>query len=211
MLEGRSGSSDSRSLGGTSGLAPNRPVFEAVGERCAFVAPSTLEESGASALAERLARSGMKVARVDPVSELRTLIDRPRRPARHLRFATSERAAQWAYGRKGIRIPGTAIEQVHLGERVAIDQAERGDLIFARYGDAIRLLGLFTGEESVLGIPRGGRMLVTEIPVNPRNVSAHMIARRPIARQLHVLTVFSGSSYEIFDSRDIDRIVCIDR
>jgi len=190
-----------------TGPALPRPIFEAVGERCAFVAPLPSEGPEVGALTALLARSGMRVARVDPVAELQTLIDRPWRSATQLRLATSERAAQWAYGRKGVRIPGTALEQLDLGEPVSIDRVERGDLIFVRSDGVSRLLGLFTGERSVLGIARGGRAILTEIPVTLRPVSAHLVVRRPIARQLQVLTVFSTTAMEIFDSRDIERLV----
>lgn len=150
----------------------------------------------------------MSVARVDPVAELQGLIDRPWRSERHLRFRSSERAAQWAYGRKGVRIPGTALEQLTLGDLVPVERTERGDLVFARSNGIGYLLGLFTGEDSVLGIARGGRPAVTEIPLIPSSVSTALVVRRPVADQAHVVTVFNRSALEIFDSRDIERLVC---
>jgi len=191
------------------GVAPaaQRPIFEAVGDRCAFAIHLQWGGREPEDLAALLAKSGMRVARVDPVAELQSLIDRPWRTERHLRFRTSERAAQWAYGRKGVRIPGTALEQLGLGQPVPIEEAERGDLIFARANGGSYLLGLFTGEESVLGIARRGRPLITKIPLVLPAVSAHLIVRRPVADQAHVVTVFNRSASEIFDSRDIERLV----
>lgn len=150
----------------------------------------------------------MRVGRVDPVAELQALIDRPWRAERHLRFRSSERAAQWAYGRKGVRIPGTALEQLALSEPVPIERTERGDLIFARSNRNSHLLGLFTGEGSVLGIARSGRSVVAEIPLVLTSVSAHLVVRRPVADLGDVVTVFNRSASEILDSRDIERLIC---
>lgn len=183
------------------------PVFEAVGNRCAFVAKWSPDMEESSRLVLALKRAGLGIQEVDPVDELRVLIRRPWQADLHLKLRTSERAAQWAYGRKGVRIPRTALEQLECGEPIVFDEIERGDLVFARPNGVTHLLGLATGNGSLIGVPRDRGGAVAEITAAELSSYRQLTARRPISRELNVVTILSRSESEIFNSRDIDRLL----
>ena len=193
------------------GSAGSFPEFEAVGNRCAFVTGSIRGKPDRERLATALTKAGLGVHEIDPVNELGALIARPWMAELYLKPLTSERAAQWAYGRKGVRIPRTTLGQFECGDPVSWREAARGDLLFARIRKTIQLLGLATGSGSVLGVARNGAG-ITERDYSDVGPHIGLLARRPISGAFNVVTVITGSASEIFRSSDIDRLLAfIDR
>ena len=182
------------------------PEFEAVGNRCAFVTGSAESKCDRTRLTSILAKAGLGVHEIDPVEELRALVAQPWKAELYLKPYTPERAVQWAYGRKGVRIPRTALEQLDYGDSVPWSDAGRGDLVFALLGRTTHLLGLATGSGAVIGAAPGGGTLA-EIGQSEIAKFQNLMARRPIRGGFTVLTVLTRSESEIFHSRDIRRLL----
>lgn len=67
---------------------------------------------------------------------------------------------QYVFAQQGLQMPRSAREQHEAGERIALDEAEPGDLIFYSFASGIDHVAIYLGDGEAVHAPSSGKRVI---------------------------------------------------
>ncbi len=139
-------------------------IYRAVGKRCAVILDSLKLPISNDRCLEILAEYGFKILEIDILSIARECM----KTSRYKRGALPSEAPyvvdcssfmKWLYGQRGIWLPRRSIQQREFGEKVQLEKARAGDLVFVKGvfdwyyddpSDGVGHVGILTENKTVI-------------------------------------------------------------